>query len=64
MAPRFGILTAPMTIVYYDTGFILGLGGLIVGLFGGLVWLIAPERASFNPDQARAIAERTDAAPV
>lgn len=43
---------------------LLGVGGLIVGLFGGLVWLIAPERASFNPDQARAIAERTDAAPV
>lgn len=43
---------------------LLGLGGLMVGLFGGLVWLIAPERASFTPDQARAIAERTDAAPV
>ncbi|MBB4375604.1 MULTISPECIES: lysylphosphatidylglycerol synthase transmembrane domain-containing protein [unclassified Bradyrhizobium] len=43
---------------------LLGLGGLIVGLFGGLVWLIAPERTSFSPDQARAIAERTDAAPV
>ncbi|WP_245448257.1 lysylphosphatidylglycerol synthase transmembrane domain-containing protein [Bradyrhizobium nitroreducens] len=43
---------------------LLGLGGLIVGLFGGLVWLIAPERAGFTPDQARAIAERTDAAPV
>lgn len=43
---------------------LLGLGGLIVGLLGGLVWLIAPERASFSPDQARAVAERTDAAPV
>ncbi|WP_025037020.1 lysylphosphatidylglycerol synthase transmembrane domain-containing protein [Bradyrhizobium sp. DOA9] len=43
---------------------LLGLGGLIVGLFGGLVWLIAPERASFNADRARAIAERTDVAPV
>ncbi|MGT2501069.1 lysylphosphatidylglycerol synthase transmembrane domain-containing protein [Bradyrhizobium guangxiense] len=43
---------------------LLGLGGLIIGLFGGLVWLIAPERASFTPDQARAIAERTDVAPV
>ncbi|MFB6463653.1 lysylphosphatidylglycerol synthase transmembrane domain-containing protein [Bradyrhizobium tunisiense] len=42
----------------------LGLGGLIIGLVGGLVWLIAPERTSFNPDQARAIAERTDVAPV
>lgn len=43
---------------------LLGLGGLTIGLFGGLVWLIAPERASFSPEQARAIAERTDAAPV
>jgi uncharacterized protein (TIRG00374 family) len=43
---------------------LLGLGGLIVGLFGGLVWLIAPERASFSPDEARASAERADVAPV
>lgn len=43
---------------------LLGLGGLIVGLFGGLVWLVAPERANFSPDEARAIAERTDAAPI
>lgn len=43
---------------------LLGLGGLIVGLFGGLVWLIAPERASFSPDEARATAERADTAPV
>lgn len=43
---------------------LLGLGGLIVGLFGGLVWLIAPERTSFSSAQARAAAERTDAAPV
>ncbi|MDA9548067.1 hypothetical protein ACM43_27195 [Bradyrhizobium sp. CCBAU 45321] len=43
---------------------LLGLGGLIVGLFGGLVWLLAPERAGFSPEQARATAERTDAAPV
>lgn len=43
---------------------LLGLGGLIVGFFGGLVWLIAPERPSFSPDQARTIAERVDAAPV
>ena len=43
---------------------LLGLGGLIVGLVGGLVWLLAPERAGFSPEQARAIAERTDAAPV
>jgi hypothetical protein len=43
---------------------LLGLGALIVGLFGGLVWLIAPERASFSPDQARTITERADAAPV
>ncbi|MGY3035206.1 uncharacterized membrane protein YbhN (UPF0104 family) [Bradyrhizobium sp. USDA 4354] len=41
---------------------LLGLGGLIVGLFGGLVWLAAPERANFSADQARAVAERTDAA--
>ncbi|UWU66461.1 lysylphosphatidylglycerol synthase transmembrane domain-containing protein [Bradyrhizobium sp. NC92] len=43
---------------------LLGLGALIVGLFGGLVWLIAPERASFSPDQARTVTERADAAPV
>ena len=43
---------------------LLGLGGLIVGLFGGLVWLVAPERANFRTDEARAIAERVDAAPV
>ncbi|AWM01946.1 lysylphosphatidylglycerol synthase transmembrane domain-containing protein [Bradyrhizobium amphicarpaeae] len=43
---------------------LLGLGGLIVGLFGGLVWLIAPERTNFSRDEARATAERADAAPV
>ncbi|AMA58832.1 lysylphosphatidylglycerol synthase transmembrane domain-containing protein [Bradyrhizobium sp. CCGE-LA001] len=43
---------------------LLGVGGLIVGLFGGLVWLVAPERANFSADQARAVAKRTDAAPV
>jgi branched-chain amino acid transport system permease protein len=31
-----GILIAPMTIVYYDTGFILGLGGLIGAVLGGM----------------------------
>ncbi|WP_456618191.1 MULTISPECIES: lysylphosphatidylglycerol synthase transmembrane domain-containing protein [unclassified Bradyrhizobium] len=43
---------------------LLGLGALIVGLFGGLVWLVAPERANFSPDKARAIAERVDTAPI
>ncbi|MCP3388906.1 flippase-like domain-containing protein [Bradyrhizobium sp. CCGB12] len=43
---------------------LLGLSGLIVGLFGGLVWLVAPERASFSKVRAGAGAERTDAAPV
>ncbi|MFK4506678.1 flippase-like domain-containing protein [Bradyrhizobium daqingense] len=43
---------------------LLGLGGLIVGLFGGLMWLVAPERANFSVDQARAVAKRADAAPV
>ncbi|MCK1652241.1 flippase-like domain-containing protein [Bradyrhizobium sp. 149] len=42
----------------------LGLGGLIVGLFGGLVWLLAPERAHFSAGQARAVAERADATPI
>jgi branched-chain amino acid transport system permease protein len=31
-----GILIAPITIVYYDTGFILGLGGLIGAVLGGM----------------------------
>ncbi|MBR1172876.1 flippase-like domain-containing protein [Bradyrhizobium sp. KB893862 SZCCT0404] len=43
---------------------LLGLGGLIVGLIGGLVWLFAPERAGFNTDKLRGIAERADATPV
>lgn len=42
---------------------LLGLGGLIVGLFGGLVWLAAPERADFSSERARAIAEPASAAP-
>ncbi|MCK1359541.1 lysylphosphatidylglycerol synthase transmembrane domain-containing protein [Bradyrhizobium sp. 199] len=42
---------------------LLGLCGLIVGLFGGLVWLVAPERAHFT-SPAWAPAERTDAAPI
>jgi uncharacterized protein (TIRG00374 family) len=46
------------------TSVLLGLGGLVVGLFGGLVWLLAPERANFSADEARTIAERTDAAPI
>jgi len=40
---------------------LLGLGGLIVGLFGGLVWLFAPERANFSAAEARATAEPADA---
>lgn len=43
---------------------LLGLGGLVVGLLGGLVWLLAPERTNFGADQPRAVAERTDAAPI
>ncbi|MBR0782604.1 lysylphosphatidylglycerol synthase transmembrane domain-containing protein [Bradyrhizobium iriomotense] len=43
---------------------LLGLGGLIVGLLGGLVWLLAPERANFSTDKLRATAERPDAAPI
>ncbi|MCK1386294.1 lysylphosphatidylglycerol synthase transmembrane domain-containing protein [Bradyrhizobium sp. 21] len=43
---------------------LLGLGGLIVGLFGGLVWLVAPERANFSSDKVQAVAEPADAAPV
>ncbi|MBR1132694.1 lysylphosphatidylglycerol synthase transmembrane domain-containing protein [Bradyrhizobium iriomotense] len=43
---------------------LLGLGGLIVGLFGGLVWLVAPERTNFSTEHARAVADRTDAASV
>ncbi|MDH2351744.1 lysylphosphatidylglycerol synthase transmembrane domain-containing protein [Bradyrhizobium sp. SSUT112] len=43
---------------------LLGLGGLIVGLFGGLVWLFAPERANFKTDKLQAIAERADAARI
>lgn len=43
---------------------LLGLGGLIVGLFGGLVWLVAPERADFSVDQARSAAKPADAAPI
>jgi branched-chain amino acid transport system permease protein len=31
-----GVLIAPMTIVYYDTGFILGLSGLIGAVIGGM----------------------------
>jgi hypothetical protein len=41
---------------------LLGLSGLIVGLFGGLVWLVAPERAHFA-SRAWASAEQTDTAP-
>lgn len=40
---------------------LFGLGGLTVGLFGGFVWLIAPERASFSADSAQATAEPADA---
>ncbi|MCK1717898.1 lysylphosphatidylglycerol synthase transmembrane domain-containing protein [Bradyrhizobium sp. 141] len=40
-----------------------GLCGLTVGLCGGLVWMVAPERAHFT-NQAWATAGRTDAAPV
>lgn len=30
---------------------LLGLGGFTVGSFGGLIWLLAPERAKYSPDQ-------------
>lgn len=43
---------------------LLGLAGLIVGLFGGLVWLVAPERASSRTDKARTIAKPVDVAPI
>ncbi|MBW7851373.1 MAG: branched-chain amino acid ABC transporter permease [Rhodospirillales bacterium] len=32
-----GVLLAPMTTVYYDTGFIIGLKGFIAAIIGGLV---------------------------
>jgi uncharacterized membrane protein YbhN (UPF0104 family) len=35
---------------------LLGLGGLMVGLFGGLVWLVAPERVRGFQPVARGIA--------
>jgi branched-chain amino acid transport system permease protein len=31
-----GVLAAPTTIIYYDTGFLIGLRGLIGAIFGGL----------------------------
>ncbi|MBB4263348.1 MULTISPECIES: lysylphosphatidylglycerol synthase transmembrane domain-containing protein [unclassified Bradyrhizobium] len=40
---------------------LLGLCGLILGLSGGLVWMVSPERAHFTN---QAWSERTDAAPV
>lgn len=42
---------------------LLGLCGLIVGLGGGLMWLVAPERADFT-NRVWSRAEQTDAAPV
>ncbi len=32
-----GMLIAPVTTVYYDTGFIIGLKGFVAAIFGGLV---------------------------
>lgn len=32
-----GILISPMTTIYYDTGFLIGLKGFIAAIFGGLV---------------------------
>ncbi len=32
-----GMLIAPVTTIYYDTGFLIGLKGFVAGIFGGLV---------------------------
>jgi len=32
-----GMLIAPVTTIYYDTGFIMGLKGFVAAIFGGLV---------------------------
>lgn len=32
-----GLLIAPLTTVYYDTGFLIGLKGFVAGILGGLV---------------------------
>ncbi|NLC35473.1 MAG: branched-chain amino acid ABC transporter permease, partial [Alcaligenaceae bacterium] len=32
-----GMLIAPVTTIYYDTGFLIGLKGFVAGIFGGLL---------------------------
>jgi branched-chain amino acid transport system permease protein len=32
-----GILVSPLTTIYYDTGFIIGLKGFVAAIIGGLV---------------------------
>src|SRR3546814_11382624 len=32
-----GMLIAPVTTVYYDTGFLIGLKGFVAAIFGGLI---------------------------
>ncbi|MFX5578814.1 branched-chain amino acid ABC transporter permease, partial [Acinetobacter baumannii] len=32
-----GILVVPMTTLYYDTGFLIGLKGFVAAIIGGLV---------------------------
>jgi hypothetical protein len=35
--PVSGILIVPITTVYYDTGFLIGLKGFVAAIIGGLV---------------------------
>ncbi len=37
MGALSGVLIAPLTIVYYDTGFLIGLKGFVAAIVGGLV---------------------------
>ncbi|HLU15875.1 MAG TPA: branched-chain amino acid ABC transporter permease, partial [Burkholderiaceae bacterium] len=32
-----GMLIAPVTTIYYDTGFLIGLKGFVAAIFGGLI---------------------------
>jgi branched-chain amino acid transport system permease protein len=32
-----GLLIGPMTTIYYDSGFLIGLKGFVAAIFGGLV---------------------------
>lgn len=51
-----GVLIVPMTTIYYDSGFVIGLKGFVAAIFGGLGSFIITGMAAFSVGIVEALA--------